>query len=343
MSRDQRAVVPRPNDGPPIPAVHSLLSPDALGAELPRRYAVGSVQQCVLLRSLTNDVYVVTTAAARYVLKVYGHGWRSLQEVAWEAELLAHLAAKGCAVPQAIPAADGQLVGAIRAPEGQRAVVLFPYADGEKPDGPSVPLYRGVGQALAHLHRASADFRSQHPRRPLDPLGALDQTLDVLSARLAGRPKDQPFLRQLAYRAHERLTALAARGLEWGVCHGDVSLDNVHIDRDGRIIFYDFDSAGPGWRASDPYGVMTWLTGGKPEYWDAFLAGYEAVRPLAEADRQALPWFVPVQMLDNLRWHLTDWLRYRGTLSLAAGYVDNALAALRRWDRDALGNVDTQY
>ncbi|MCL4544740.1 MAG: phosphotransferase [Chloroflexi bacterium] len=200
-----------------------------------------------------------------------------------------------------------------------------------------MPLYRGVGRALAQLHQASNDFRSAFPRRPLDPFGSLDQALDVVLARLTGRPEERTFLRQLAVRARERLVALATQGLEWGVCHGDVSLDNLHVHPGGRITFYDFDSAGPGWRASDPYGVPTWLTRGKPEYSDAFLAGYEAVRPLGEADRQAFPWFVPVQMLDNLRWRLTDWLGYRGTLSLDAGYIDNVRAALRRWDQAVLG------
>ena len=322
-----------------FPAVRSLLAPDALREDLPRRYPIGHVQECLLLRSLTNDVYAVTAAAGRFILKVYGYGWRTLEEVAWETDLLAHLVAKGVAGAPAIPALSGQPVDAIAAPEGSRPVVLFSHAEGSKPQSPSVSLYRAAGHALAQLHQASDGFRSPHPRRVQVTLVALDEALTLLLPRLIHSPDDHSYLLQLAGRTRDRLTALAAQGMDWGVCHGDVTLDNLHITADGRVVFYDFDSAGPGWRASDPYGVMMWLTRGKPEYWDAFLAGYEELRPLGEADRQALPWFVPLQVLDNLRWHLTDWLSYRGSTALEEGYVESELAALQRWDQDVLGNT----
>lgn len=44
-----------------------------------------------------------------------------------------------------------------------------------------------------------------------------------------------------------------------------------------HLIFYDFDSGGPGWRASDPYGVLQY--GETNGLWDAFLNGYTEVRP----------------------------------------------------------------
>ena len=241
------------------------------------------------------------------------------------------------AVAPAIPATGGRLVGAITAPEGPRPIVLYPYLAGAKPRGPSVPLYHAVGRALAQIHQATVGFHSAHPRSPQNLLAALDQALAVLLPRFTGQPEQQSFLLQLADRSRERLAVLATQGMEWGICHGDVTLDNLHLAPDGQVIFYDFDSAAPGWRASDPYGVMMWLSRGKPEYWHAFLAGYQEIRLLGEADRQAQPWFVPLQMLDNLRWHLTDWLGYRGATALEEGYVENELAALQRWDQDVLG------
>jgi len=60
------------------------------------------------------------------------------------------------------------------------------------------------------------------------------------------------------------------------------------------------------------------------------------VRELTRADLDALPWFVPIQMLDNMRFHLDDWLRWRGALALDSGYLDAELAALRQWDQDVL-------
>jgi Ser/Thr protein kinase RdoA (MazF antagonist) len=285
-----------------------------------------------------NDVYDVSTRHGRYILKVYGHGHRSTGEIEWEVELLAHLAGKGIAVAPAILRADGRAVGLLGAPEGARPAVLFACAEGAKPAAPSTDLYHDFGRVVAQVHRAADDFTTRQPRRPLDLPHLLDRSLPVVLPHLLQRPEDHAFVTRLAAAVRERLTTLAAQGLDWGVCHGDVSLDNIHIAPDRRIIIYDFDLAGPGWRACDPYGVMTWVTRGQPAFWDAFLHGYQEVRPLTEVDRAALPWFVPVRLLDNMRFHLSDWLRLRGALVLGADYLAEELATLRRWDRDVLGS-----
>ncbi|WP_020580408.1 phosphotransferase [Actinopolymorpha alba] len=56
---------------------------------------------CVLVRSLVNDVYEVTTGQGRYVLKVYRHDHRSAEEVTWELECATHLAMCGLPVARA--------------------------------------------------------------------------------------------------------------------------------------------------------------------------------------------------------------------------------------------------
>jgi len=136
-----------------------------------------------------------------------------------------------------------------------------------------------------------------------------------------------------------RIIELASQGLDWGVCHGDVSLDNIHITNDRQIILYDFDLSGLGWCARDPYGVMTWITRGKPEYWVAFLAGYQGGRALTRADQAAIPWFVPLRLLDNMRFHLDDLCRLRGALALNSSYIDDQLTTLRQWNRDVLNST----
>lgn len=329
----------RPDDvAPTLPVLRSLFSPDALRIEVERAYGVGDVRRCALLRSLTNDVYAVSTTTGPYLLKVYTRA-RSFGEVAWEIELLAHLAAKGLTVPAAIKRVDGGVIGTLVAPEGARHAALFTWAEGRKPAGPSASLYRAFGRLIARFHAATDDFSSQQSRPSLDVAAFLDPSLAVVLPHLADRPADRDFVAGLAERVRERLASLAVRGLDWGVCHGDVSLDNLHVTDDRRLILFDFGSAGPGWRASDPYGVMTWLTRGKPACWQAFLDGYQEVRPLGRADREALPWFVPVRLLDNLRWHLSDWLLQRGTLALDEDYLDGELAALRAWDQEVLRGI----
>jgi Ser/Thr protein kinase RdoA (MazF antagonist) len=64
-------------------------------------------------------------------------------------------------------------------------------------------------------------------------------------------------------------------------------------------------------------------------YWDAFLAGYTAVRAFGARDLAALPWFRVVQDLLNLHFHLVTKPALRGTESIAEGWADEILAALR--------------
>jgi len=320
----------------PFPATHSLLSADALLMEVSRTYAIGSPLRCTLIRSYVNDVYAITTTADRYVLKVYRAGWRSWSEIAYEMDVLAHLAAKGVAVAPATARRDGRLIGAVRALEGLRYLVLFAYAAGEKPARPfTTTLYHHFGRATASLHRALDDFTSPHARIPLDLAYLLDAPLGVLRPHLDRRGDDWMFLLRMADKIRSRIRTDAAMGLDWGVCHGDLSLDNLHVTADQRIIFYDFDSGGPGWRACDLYGVSLCQS---RENWPTFLDGYREVRPFGAADLAAIPYFVAVTGLWNMGHHLTNWARWSGQWRVTEEYFDRQIARWRQWDAEHLGD-----
>ena len=72
---------------------------------------------------------------------------------------------------------------------------------------------------------------------------------------------------------------LAEPSLDWGICHMDLTLDNVHV-AEGLTVF-DFDSAGACWRAVEPYGVLRF----SEPYFRAWLAGYRSVRPFGDRRR----------------------------------------------------------
>lgn len=328
---------------PPFPVAYSLLSPEALLAEVGRAYTIAPPVDCTLLRSYVNDVYAVATTAGDYILKVYRARWRSRSEIAYELDVLAHLTARGVAVAPPIPRRDGRLIGALRAPEGVRYAVLFAHAAGAKPARPfTTTLYRHFGRTTARLHAALDDFASPHARVPLDLAYFLDRPLAALRPRLADRPDDWAFLVGLAEKVRARVTALAAAGLDWGVCHGDLSLDNLHVTPEGRITFYDFDSGGPGWRASDPYGVLLSAILNGDDYWEAFLVGYTEVRPFGPADLAAVPYFAAAYGIQEMGGRVSDWAAWSGRWMATEAYFDDALAQWRRWDAEQLGDEPTE-
>jgi Ser/Thr protein kinase RdoA (MazF antagonist) len=79
---------------------------------------------------------------------------------------------------------------------------------------------------------------------------------------------------------------------------------NVHFDDAGRATLFDFDHSGYGWRVWD---VATALRGLSGPSRSALLAGNDAVRPLADAERNALPVFRALRPV----WDCGDFLAMR--------------------------------
>jgi Putative homoserine kinase type II (protein kinase fold) len=267
---------------------------------------------CRLVRAYTNDVYAVTSGSGeRFALKVYGAGWRTASEVRYEADLMAHLAARGLPVPLPLARTDGDILGRIDTPEGSRLAVLSAWAPGEKPRPPFSPaLYVRFGEAIARMHALSDDFASPHERRPIDLRFLIDAPLVTILPRLAD-PADRADLSALAARLRGRIATFAAEGLDWGPIHGDASMDNLHVTVDGTIVLFDFDSGGPGWRAADLQG---WAA--DPEHrekWRAFRKGYTAVRPeFAPANWRAAPWLTAATDLWGIQVDLENRVLHQG-------------------------------
>ena len=113
-----------------FPVTFSLPSPDAVRGGVAHAYARDQLAHCRLLRSYTNDVYIVDTASDTYILKVYGAGWRSAAEIAYELDVLAHLTAKGVAVAPAVQGRYGR-------PKGSATTSCSPTPGARSQRGPS--------------------------------------------------------------------------------------------------------------------------------------------------------------------------------------------------------------
>lgn len=312
--------------------MRSLLSPETVATELDRAYAIGPTG-CMLQRSFTNDVYVVETSAGPYVAKVYGPGWRTPADIAYEVAFLDHLAANGVAVATAVPRRDGQRIHQLLLPEGVRPCVLFTYAPGAEPVEPfTAALYHRFGQATGAMHRAADKFTSQHPRFRLDLAYLIERPLAAIRPYLTRRSDDWAYLVRLAERVRTRITDLVARGLDWGPCHGDLTLDCFRLTDDGQLTFYDFDSGGPGWRALEFQGIYESAFYFKDDRWDAFHAGYTEVRPIGDVDLAAIPWFAPVYAIWDMGWAVSQWVRWSGRWRVDDAFWSEKIGWLPQWE-----------
>jgi Ser/Thr protein kinase RdoA (MazF antagonist) len=217
-------------------------------------YSLGNGVASELIRSYTNDVFLVRTSHHQYVFKLYGLGWRTESELQYEVALLNHLARKGLRVANTIVGNDGQTIHKIHISNSERYAILFEYADGKKPQPPfSNQLYYAFGQAIGRMHGLSDAFAGEYGGSSLDLISVVDVPLK-LALPLIDDAEDRLYLQEVAEKVKNRITELDAHRLDWGPIHGDATLDNLHVTDDGQIVLYDFDTGGPGWRAADLQG-----------------------------------------------------------------------------------------
>ncbi|GAA1593636.1 phosphotransferase enzyme family protein [Kribbella sancticallisti] len=298
-----------------IPTLRSLPDPQALGDHLAEVYDV-PFTGCTLLRSLVNDVYELAAPDARYILKLYRANHWEVPDILWETGLSAHLIRSGLRVPEVRVLADGAEVGVLDAAEGERPYTLSGHLAGTKPQPPfDDDLYRSFGELVAAFHDSTDDFWSPRPRR---------RPVVENSPPTA----EENLLRDLAGAVRNHLMQYSGQ-LSRGICHGDVSLDNIFVT-DAGLALYDFDLSGEGYRASDFTGVAA------TPHWPAFLAGYISRRPISEADLAAIPYLAVAGRISNLRFHLIDKPLIGGTESRAEGWADRELDALRQAADDLL-------
>jgi Ser/Thr protein kinase RdoA (MazF antagonist) len=212
-----------------------------------------------------------------------------------------------------VPLLDADTVGLLETPEGPRAYTLSAYVEGSKPERPFTDeLYAAFGAQVAAFHHAAGNYTSPYFRRPADVAHRLDEPLEQI---LAVDNSEENLLRSLAVAVRNNL----AQYSKAGTCHGDVTMDNVLLTKQGLLLL-DFDLAAVGPPAADFTGVAT------TPHWDAFKAGYGAI---SAEDQAAIPYLQVVGSIFNLRFHLVDKPQFRGTESRAEGWAAAELDGLR--------------
>ena len=260
-----------------------------------------------------NTSYVVELDAGRYFLRLYEEQDRS--GAAAEAALLLHLAASGVPTPAPVLGRDGQ---AVRMVAG-RPAALFPWVEGDmlclRMVTPSAAV--SVGAALARVHLAGPA-----PTGPDLGAGRFGPTeLASRCARVAlSTDPDAAACAGALRSALGAAAAARATNLPGGLIHGDLFRDNV-LWHEGRIAaLLDFESASRGPFAYDI--AVTILSWSFRDTFDlaivrAVVAGYQTVRPLSSAEREAIH---AEAIFAALRFTITR-------------ITDNAVRVGKRWQR----------
>ena len=260
---------------------------DADVAAIAAAFGLGTVDHWRPIAAGTiNSNFEIATEQGRYFVRV--NEGKERGDVAWEAELAAHLAESG--VPTPVP---------LRTHRGPRLlehrgllISAFPWLRGHHPaaDEVSVETAGEIGAALARVHLAGVDF-------PGERRAGIYTWPHIVERFEAFRTSDDPGLADaiaVLGAAFEAIDAHAAEraALPRSVVHGDLFRDNVLFDDHHLVALLDFEQASDGAPVYDlAVALNDWCWDGGPrrDLAVAMLAGYQRVRPLDEAERALLP------------------------------------------------------
>ena len=292
-------------------AVYTQVSDEALAAFL-AEYDLGKPLAFKgIAEGVENSNYYLETTTGRYILTLFEKRVKA-DDLPYFIGLKQHLAAKNYPCPEPIMGKDGT---ALRMLEGRPAVIIS-FLEGLSPRRPNIAQCRGLGEGLGRMHVALSDF-------PMTRENALGPTSwpRLWQGREAGADALQDGLAALVA---ADLDAIAqadpdALPLPRGTIHADLFPDNAFFLGDefsGAIDFYfactdalvyDLAVCLNAWAfedgmAGESSGLQYNFSKGA-----ALIAGYESVRPLDPAERDALPVLARGAALRFFLTRLVDW------------------------------------
>ena len=267
-------------------------------------YDLGAVLSCKgIAEGVENSNFLVATEAGQYILTLYEKRVAAA-DLPFFLGLMEHLAGKGINCPT--PVHDRAGVALKRLAGRPAAMVTF--LSGMSVRRPRAEHCAAVGGALARLHLAGTDFAIQRKNAlTVDGWRPLYEACGGRADRVA---------RDLAATIEEELETAERdwpTDLPQGVIHADLFPDNVFFLRDTLSGLIDFYFACNDMLAYDVAVCLNaWcfeidgsLNVTKAR---ALLTGYAAVRPLGDAEFDALPMLARGSALRFLLTRLYDWL-----------------------------------
>ncbi|WP_142723004.1 phosphotransferase [Chryseobacterium sp. ON_d1] len=317
-----------------FPTINSTLSPDRLGQLIQEKYGLTDNMECRIFRLAMNHLYIVHDGENKYVFRVYTHDWRTELEIQEELRLLNHL--KEADRQVAFPIADqsNNFIQKIEAPEGTRFGVLFSYAKGIKTVKFSPETSFLIGQALAKVHQSTEHVELM--RMSYNAQNLLKNPVVRTKNFYCKNTTEIQFLESLSDFLTLKMENTDLQKMRYGAVHLDVWFDNLHIDNEKEITFFDFDFCGNGYLCFDiSYFLFQLFTThlNEEEYEakaDHFIRGYETVTKINDEEKKLLPY----ACLAIMNYYISvqcDRFEYWTNIFLNEDHLKRMVGNLKRW------------
>lgn len=317
-----------------FPTINSTLSPTDLGKLIQEKYNLSDKTQCSIFRIAMNHLYIIEDGQTKYVFRVYTHNWRTKVEVEEELHLLTHLKENNTQVAYPIADKEGTQIQEIEAPEGERFGVLFSYAKGIKAAKFSAQTSFLIGQALAKVHQSSENFKLS--RISYNTQNLLDNSILRTKKFFSKTNSETEFLEKMSAFLKLKMNEIDNQKMRYGSVHLDVWFDNLHIDNEKDVTFFDFDFCGNGYLCLDiSYYLFQLLATNlnEEEYLlkaESFIEGYQTITKISDEEKK----FIPFACLAIMNYYISiqcDRFDYWTNIFVNEDHLKRMVGNLKRW------------
>jgi homoserine kinase type II len=284
-------------------AVYTDVTADALTQFL-AGYDIGELLSYKgIAEGVENSNFLLHTGAGSYILTLYEKRVAK-GDLPFFLGLMEHLAARGIICPQPVHNRHGGVLGRVAG----RPAAIVTFLDGIWIRRPTPGHCAAVGEALAHLHLAGADF----PIRRANAL-SIESWRPLYEQAASGAESVRPGLCAEIVRELAALEVAWPRNLAEGVIHADLFPDNVFFLGSRLSGLIDFYFACTDTLAYDvAICLNAWCFEPDHSYnvtkGRAMLKAYAGTRALSLAEREALPVLARGAAMRFLLTRLVDWL-----------------------------------
>ncbi|MEC9369065.1 MAG: homoserine kinase [Pseudomonadota bacterium] len=256
-----------------------------------------------IAEGVENTNYLVRTEKGPFILTLYEKRVKA-EDLPFFLGLMEHLAAKGISCPTPVRDRKNAILGKLAG----RPAALVTFLEGLWARRPTTKQCGALGDALAHLHLAGADFSMRRAN-----------SLSVQGWRpifVAARDDADSIIAGLGEEMDRELNGLEAawpRGLPEGVIHADLFPDNVFFLGDRLSGLIDFYFACNDMLAYDiAICLNAWCFESDISFnitkARALLRAYNEVRPITREELEALPVLARGAAMRFLVTRVYDWL-----------------------------------
>ena len=285
-------------------AVYTDVAADEL-AEFLKAYDIGELLSYKgIAEGVENSNFLLHTSAGYFILTLYEKRVAK-GDLPFFLNLMMHLASRGISCPQPLKNRSGEALSVLAG----RPAAIINFLEGVWPRKPNVVHCAGVGQALAKMHLAGADF-SMSRANALSVSG-----WRPLFEQAAARADEvQHGLRDFIGAELDHLEGnIWPKNLPQGVIHADLFPDNVFFLGEQVSGIIDFTFACTDTLAYDvAICLNAWCFESDCSFnvtkARAFLGAYDRERHLSEAEQNALPLLARGAALRFLLTRLVDFL-----------------------------------